>query len=479
MTMLAERPEVSELTAKAQAAREGDQRDYSLAVYDQEVEDYQLAWAEALKTEDRVVLVCLPDTRKSTTVQHTLEQIIGLDHEETCLWLMGTQDQATKRVLAIKETIDTNQVYREAFNVRPNTSARWTNNELFIQRSHVSPNPTLMATGFMGAYQGFHFRRIVVDDPTSEKDVRSPSIMEAQRHRLRGMLRDRLDDGGQIVVMLTRWGENDLLPAFRDMGFRVIQMPLISDKYPWGPTISPTRWPIEDMERFKQEKTERLFNLTYMCDTSALEGLLIKREHIAYWDNDMIPTVQMPIFQAVDPAASTKTSADYSAIATIGYDYKTRRMFLLDLWMQRVEVPDLRENIGKRAMQTVGLVALGVETVAFQLGLVQDLRRQYKLPLREIPYRTRRQVQSRVLGIDKDKTSRALYLAQLLTSGRLFIPKGLPLWDGVSLESMLMTYGTATNTHHDDGPDAIAFACALAEASIPQGTTVSISAGGL
>lgn len=476
MTMIAERPPAADpQQVRIELARTGGLAEYARAVHGLSVEPYQEAWSEAIKREDRLVIICPPDTRKSTTVQHTIEQIIGLDPESRNLWLMNTASQAEKRVIAIRKTIEENQLYQAAFAPEPDPR-KWTNSELLLRRSYTDPAPTLMATGFLGAYQGLHFNRIIIDDPTDPEDVKSPTIMETQRNRLRGVLTDRLTDGGQIVAIFTRWGSSDLLPTFREMGFRVIVMPIMAD-YPWGKTISPSRFPVERMEQFKREKGEALFTLTYMCDTSAMEGQLIKREHLRYWDADMVPESGIGVFMAVDPAASTKTYADRSAIATVAYDFRTRRCFLLDLWQGRVEVPDLRKEIERRAKRTAGLTALGVETVAFQLSLMQDLRRLDGLPLQELPYRSRRNVQGRALGIDKDKTSRALYLDSLLTSGRLFLPRGLPLWDGVSLETELMTYGTPTNTHHDDGPDAIAFACALAEASVPPNLTVSLRAG--
>ncbi len=464
---------IDEFTARVIAARDGDLEAYAWAVHNRPVEPYQLWWAELLETEERVVLICPPDTFKSTTVQWLVEQAAGRDPESSTLWLMNAKTQSEDRLVTMGQTMAHNPVYRAAFGVEPDYARGWNKSQLFLKRATVRPDPTVMATGFLGAYQGFHFKRIVIDDPSDQDDVRSPVVMDAQRERLRGVLKDRVEAGGSIDAIFTRWGESDLLATFIDMGFRVVQMPIMAE-YPWGPTISNTRFPIERMAQLKQESGDVLFNLTYMCDTSAVSGFLIKRDHLRYWDTATLPSVPMPLFVAVDPAASLKTSADRSAIATVGYDYRTRRMFLVDLWQARVEVPDLRKEIIRRYRTTAGVVGIGLETVAFQLSLMQDLARQERLPLREIPYRTRRQVQARALGIDKDKTSRALYLDQLLTSGRLYLPRGLPTWDGVSFETELLNYGREGNRHHDDGPDAIAFACALAEATVPRGGKTDI-----
>ena len=259
--------------------------------------------------------------------------------------------------------------------------------------------------------------------------------------------------------ILTRWGEQDLVPTFADMAFRIIEMPIAGD-YPWGPTLSPKRFTPERIDAIRRDKGDMLFALTFMCSTSAADGNIIKREHISYWDASTIPTRPLNLYMAVDPAASTKTSADYSAIAVVGTDLRSHKLYCLDVWAKRLEVPDLEFEIVRRTKRTSGLRALGLETIGFQLSLVQSLKRKYNLPLREIPYRTRRSVQSNTVALDRDKVGRAAYLDALFASGRLMLPRGLPLVDGISLETelCLVPYGK-----HDDRMDALAMACALAE----------------
>ncbi len=101
------------------------------------------------------------------------------------------------------------------------------------------------------------------------------------------------------------------------------------------------------------------------------------------------------------------------------------------------------------------------------------MRRNYRLPFIEIPYRTRRTVQSRAVAIDRDKVGRALYLDRLFSSGKLWLPRRLPLLDGVSLESELCSVPFGK---HDDRFDSICFACVLAEASIPTSAPMRLRA---
>jgi len=449
--------QTTELDARVVAARHGDLESYSWAVHGWRFEPYQSAWAEALESFDRVVIVCPPDTYKSTTVRMFVERLIGKDHNVRILWLMNSGEQATKQAMTVASTLSSNNIHRRAFGVREDSNAQWTKSVLFVERDYTGPDPTLMASGINGPYQGSHFNLIIIDDPTNQEDVRSPTTMEAQRAKIRGVVLDRLIEGGRIVVILTRWGDNDLVPTFEEMGFSIITMPVVGD-YDWGPTLSPRRFPLTRVEQIHRDKGDVLFNLTYMCNAQAILGNAIKRDHILYWDEP--PEHPMSFFMGVDPAASLRTMRDYSCIATIGLDLRTKKKYLVDLWAARVEVPDLRAELVRRGKRVVGLRQVGLETIGFQLSMMQDMKRMNVLPMVEIPYRTRRQVMHKVKGIDRDKFSRALYLDAQFTSGRLYLCRNLPLVEGVSLEAELCS---VPNGKHDDRMDAICFASILAD----------------
>src|SRR3989304_1933354 len=105
---------------RALAARiPGDLSIFAKAVHNMDLEPYQLAWEEALNSMDRVVIVCPPDTFKSTTVQIWIERAIGQDPNIRILWLMNAGEQAEKRVMTVAQTIDSNPVYRRAYHIQP------------------------------------------------------------------------------------------------------------------------------------------------------------------------------------------------------------------------------------------------------------------------------------------------------------------------------------------------------------------------
>lgn len=453
-----------EFQARVLAAQNGDLETYAWAVHNLQFEPYQAAWAEALETEDRVIIVCPPDTYKSTTVRCFVEQQIGLNPNIRILWIMSAGEQSEKNVMTIQQTIEQNEVYKRAFpKVQPDKSLQWTKSVLFVIRDFSSPDPTLMATGLNGPYQGLHFDIIILDDLTNQEDVRSPTTMEYQRNKLRGVIIDRSVEGGRIVGLMTRWGRDDLHDTYKEIGFTIITMPVIGD-YPWGPTLSNRKFPLDRIDGIRRDKGEFLFTMTFMCNVEGATGSIINRAHIRYWETSQI-TRELQLFAGCDPAPSTNPKNDSSSIATVGLDVRTRELFLLGIWADRVEVPDLKSKIVDHSKRTSGLRKFGLETIGFQLGLMQEIRREYKVPMHEIPYRTKENVKQRVLGVDRSKAGRAMYLDSLMTAGRLWIMRDAPLFDGQSLESELCTYGSP-GCKRDDRGDAIAFACILAESTV-------------
>jgi phage terminase large subunit-like protein len=107
-------------------------------------------------------------------------------------------------------------------------------NHFYVTGAPLGPNPTLLATGIGGPVIGKRFDEIVLDDPVTWDQVRSSVTMESVRMWLRTTLVTRLEphqrppDGeGRMVVLTTRWGENDLVPTLEDLGFKIINFPAL------------------------------------------------------------------------------------------------------------------------------------------------------------------------------------------------------------------------------------------------------------
>lgn len=144
---------------------------------------------------------------------------------------------------------------------------------------------------------------------------------------------------------------------------------------------------------------------------------------------------QMLRFATVDLAASIKTTADYTVIASWGA--WNGNLILLDVLRVRMEGPDIVPAI-RRACERWRLSSVWIEKVGFQLALVQQARRE-GLPVRE-------------LVPDRDKIARFLPVTALGQGGRLWLPTYASWLPAFEFEIASFPEGP-----HDDQADALAY----------------------
>jgi predicted phage terminase large subunit-like protein len=142
-------------------------------------------------------------------------------------------------------------------------------------------------------------------------------------------------------------------------------------------------------------------------------------------------------FIVADLAVSTKTTADFFCLG-LWFITPDMRLFLHDVVHERLEGPDQGPLI-ERMWREHNPSFIGVESVAYQLTLVQDL--------------WRRGVPARAVNVDKDKIARAQLTATRLAGGLMYFRKGAP-WLS-ELEEEMVTF---PNGRHDDYVDMISMA---------------------
>ena len=163
--------------------------------------------------------------------------------------------------------------------------------------------------------------------------------------------RQRLQPGGAIVVVMTRWNMKDLTgmllknqKELKSDQWEVIEFPAI---LPSNKPVWPEYWKLDELEGVKASISIGKWNAQWMQNPTAEEGSLIKREWWKTWDKGYIPPLQH-IIQSYDTAFLKKESADYSAITTWGVFYPDEdsppNLILLDAFKDRLEFPELRKE---------------------------------------------------------------------------------------------------------------------------------------
>jgi predicted phage terminase large subunit-like protein len=300
------------------------------------------------------------------------------------------------------------------------------------------------AAGVGSAITGRGADLLIIDDPHSEQDAMNIDALERAYEWYTSGPRQRLQPGGAIVMVMTRWNVKDLTGSLlRDTGnvksdkWEVIEFPAI---LPSGKAVWPEYWKLEELEGVKASLSIQKWNAQWMQNPTSEEGALIKREWWRKWEKDNIPTLQH-VIQSYDTAFMKKETADYSAITTWGVFYLNEdsgpQLILLDAIKDRFEFPELR-RIAYQQYQYWQPETVLIEAKASGLPLTYELR---KMGIPVINYTPSK---------GNDKHTRVNSVAPLFESGQIWAPVDKEFAQEVIEECAAFPYGD-----HDDLVDSM------------------------
>jgi len=213
------------------------------------------------------------------------------------------------------------------------------------------------AIGVGGAVTGKGADLLIIDDPHSEQEAQqgqfNPDVYDRVYEWYTSGPRQRLQPGGAIIVVMTRWSLRDLTgQILKSTGNRagmdeweVIEFPAIM---PSGNPLWPEFWSQKELDALKAELPISKWNAQYQQNPTAEEGALIKREWWREWDKPNPPPCEL-ILQSWDTAFLKTQRSDYSACTTWGVFYHPDdggvdqpNLILLDAFKEKLEFPELK-----------------------------------------------------------------------------------------------------------------------------------------
>jgi predicted phage terminase large subunit-like protein len=331
------------------------------------------------------------------------------------------------------------------------------------------------AVGVGAGITGYGAHLIIVDDPVKS---RAEAESETCRNRVWNWFNDdlytRLEPDGKIILIQTRWHEDDLagrLLREAEQGgeqWEVISLPALSEPpaLAGGQTVDPN-WPPAHAggsdplgradgealcpERYDETKLARIrrkigsysFAALYQQRPAPAEGGQFKRA----WFRKIIdaPPPGLAWKRGYDLAVSTKQTADYTASFRCARDAQGN-LYIADGFRARIEYPDQRRYILGR-MQAEPNTEHGIEAALHGQAFVQDLRRERGLG----------RFAFRAVRVAADKLTRALSWLNLAEEGKLYLVRG-PWIDAFVDEVARFPTGT-----HDDQIDAVSLAVNMLE----------------
>ena len=336
-----------------------------------------------------------------------------------------------------KQLIDSSE-YKQVF---PNTNLQADSKA--AGRWDTSAGGEYFAAGVGGAITGRGADLLIIDDPHSEQDALSESAMEGAYEWYTSGPRQRLQPGGAIVLVMTRWSTIDLTGQLMKAQvepkadqWEVVEFPAIMES---GVPTWPEYWKINELESVKASLAISKWNAQWMQKPTSEEGAIIKREWWQEWKEKDIPDLHY-VIQSYDTAFGKKETADYSAITTWGVfspDDMKPALILLDARRGRWDFPELKEIALKEYNYWEPEMVL-IEAKASGMPLSDELRRTGIPITNYTPTR------------GNDKRTRVNSIAPMFESSMVYYPEGRTFAEEVIEECAAFPYG-----ENDDYVDTV------------------------
>ena len=306
------------------------------------------------------------------------------------------------------------------------------------------------AIGVGGAVTGKGADILIIDDPHSEQEAAlsesNPEVYDKTYEWYTSGPRQRLQPGGSIIMVMTRWSKKDLTgQVLKSAALRsgeeweVIEFPAI---LPDGIPLWPEFWSLKELEALKNELPNSKWMAQYMQQPTSDVSAIIKREWWKEWEHEDPPYCEF-LIQSWDTAFLKTQRSDYSACTTWGVFYRPNdrgvdvaNIILLNSFKRRMEFPELKQTAFEHYKEWEP-DSIIVEAKASGAPLVFELRAM------GIP------VQEYTPSKGNDKIARLNACADLFASGRVWVP--CTAW----AEELVEEVASFPSGEHDDLVDSM------------------------
>ncbi len=321
----------------------------------------------------------------------------------------------------------------------------------------------LWAAGVGGAITGRSGHLLIIDDPVKNReDAESARMMDKLNDWYTSTLYTRLEPQvGAIVVIQTRWSENDMigqlldnemnvsekgrenwtivdLPAlYEDEGDRPI-LPAHCESIPdWreepGEPLCPQRYGQDDLERIREAVGSRDFASLYQQRPAPEGGNMFDPLWWQYYNHDTpLPEFQR-VMLSVDATFTANNKSDYVVGAVVGQ--AGSQFYVLDLVREKLDVVGTMAMIA-RMYQKHQLSGTVIELAASGYAVYQML--QKKVP--------------GLIGFrpERSKESRAAGCVPVVEAGNVYLPASAT-W----LDAFVSEFSLFPASKNDDMVDAL------------------------
>lgn len=340
----------------------------------------------------------------------------------------------------------------------------WNDREFTVnQRTIIKKEATVTALGASGAVISKHFDIIIGDDLVGLENART----ERQRANLKewfySSLFPTLEPDGEIHILGTRYNPLDLYEDLIKSGSYVVNIQRALQTIDGKEcSLWEDKFSVEKLKQIRADSGKIIFNMQYQNDTELAKGKIFKAQYFKYYEEYKLDYdfqtakvlvknaegieqwIKVRVYMGADLAISESENSnnDYFVLMMIGVDDE-RNVYVLEYIKERLTFNSQLNTIITYGRNKYPMVErVGVETVAYQKSLAQELRRLSLLPIINI-------------NTSKDKVTRAMRRSANFENGKVFFREGMD-----DLEECLLLF---PEVDHDDLFDALDFAMTMAD----------------
>lgn len=345
---------------------------------------------------------------------------------------------------------------------------------------HTNKGGEYFAIGVNGKVTGKGGDIIIIDDPHSEQEAKqaetNPDIFDSVYDWYTSGPRQRLQPGGAIIIVMTRWGKRDLTgQVVKRMQenekdptadkWEVIELPALLDENTEDERpMWPGFWTLDELRATRAAIPVSKWQAQYQQKPTSEEGAILKRDMWKIWGSDTLscpgpqhvsvwlrgaPPVCKFMIQSWDTAIKKTERADFSACTTWGVfeaeDPTTGKVvdnvILLSAYKSRLSFPELKKKVKQFYLEDNPDILL-IEDKGSGSSLLQELHAMNVPAEGSAASRGKR-------GVSNDKVARANMVTSIFSSGYVWRP------DRRWAEEVSEECAEFPNGEHDDYVDTV------------------------
>jgi hypothetical protein len=276
-------------------------------------------------TDHPRALVELPrDHGKSTQVCGRILWELGRNPALRVKIVCATDAVAAERSRFLRDAITGNPLVEAVF-PHLRRSQPWSAEAFTVKRPAEVIGPSVAAFGIGAGSTGTRADLLVCDDVVDVRSLHSKAERERVADYFHNNLMNLLEPDGRFWGLFTPWHRDDLNARLkRNAAYALFSQAVGAEFEP----VWPEKWPAEKLRARKDEIGSASFARGYRLVPIAEEDTPIRPAWVRFWTE---PAACEQIVLSVDPAVSTATRADRSALVVLGKSGRT---------------PTVREGVG-------------------------------------------------------------------------------------------------------------------------------------